>query len=88
MWAVTNRAKPYQLALLIKTSQDDVIGTQQKPLYISIKIFISPLSMLSLQKVLLKYLKECVLYIIYELELPLRVSFNDSVLYLEVRTFN
>ena len=26
---VTHRAKPYQLALLIKKSLDDVIGTQQ-----------------------------------------------------------
>ena len=31
MCAVTNRAKPYQPALLIKKSQDDVIGTQQRP---------------------------------------------------------
>ena len=29
MCAVTHRAKPYQLALLIKESLDDVIGTQQ-----------------------------------------------------------
>ena len=57
MCAVTHRAKPYQLALLIKKSQDDVIGTRQSPvnpLYnISIKIFISTLSILYLHKVLL-----------------------------------
>ena len=29
MCAVTHRAKPYQLALLIKKSLDDVTGTQQ-----------------------------------------------------------
>ena len=29
MCAVTHRAKPYQLALLIKKSLDDFIGTQQ-----------------------------------------------------------
>ena len=30
MCAVTHRAKPYQLALLIKKSLDDIIGTQQR----------------------------------------------------------
>ena len=29
MCAVTDRAKPYQLALLIQKSTDDVIGTEQ-----------------------------------------------------------
>ena len=29
MCAVTHRAKPYQLALLINKSLDDIIGTQQ-----------------------------------------------------------
>ena len=29
MCAVTHRAKPYRLALLVKKSLDDVIGTQQ-----------------------------------------------------------
>ena len=45
MCAVAHRAKPYQLALLIKKSLDDVIGTQTvKPIYnASIEIFISPL---------------------------------------------
>ena len=46
-----DRAKPYQLAPLIKKSLDDV---PVKPLYnTSIKILISPLSMPFLQKVLL-----------------------------------
>ena len=59
MCTVTHRGKPYQLALLIKKSVDDVIATQHckvpvKQLYnTSIKIFNSPLSMLYLQKVLL-----------------------------------
>ena len=53
MCAVTDRAKPYQLALLIKKSLDDVI-VPVKPLYnTSIKIFIILLSMLYLQNVLL-----------------------------------
>ena len=48
-----------------------------KPLYnTSTKIFISSVSMLYLQKVLLIHLKKCVFYIIYKLELPLRVSFK------------
>ena len=59
MCAVTHGANPYQLALLIKKSLDDVIVTQPvKPFYnTSIEIFISPLSMLYLQKVLLMLLK-------------------------------
>ena len=74
MCAVIHRAKPYKLALLIKKSLDDVISTQPvKPLYnTSIAIFISPLSMLYLQKVLLEHFKKK--YII--LKLPLHVSFN------------
>ena len=48
-----------------------------KPLYnTNIKIFISPLSMLYLKKVLLIRLKNCVFYIIYKLKLPLHVSFE------------
>ena len=48
-----------------------------KPLYnTSIKIFIPPLSMLYLQKVLLVHSKKCVFYIMYELKLPLCVSFK------------
>ena len=43
----------------------------------SIKLCISPLSMLYLEKVLLIRLKKCVFYIMYELKLPLRVSFNE-----------
>ena len=74
MCAVTHRAKPHQLALLIKKSLDDVI-VPVKPLYNTTitrnKIFISPLSMLYLQKVLLIHLKKCVFYIIYKLKLPL-----------------
>ena len=55
MCAVTHRAKPYQLALLIKRSLSRVA---MKPLYnTSIKMFISPLSMLYLQGVLLILLK-------------------------------
>ena len=67
MCVVTHRPRPYQLALLIKKSLDDVIGTQYvKPLYnISIKILISPISMLYLQKVLLIHLKICVLYYVH-----------------------
>ena len=42
----------------------------------SIKILISPLSMLYLQIVILIHLRECVFYIIYRLKWPLYVSFN------------
>ena len=78
MCAFTHQAKPYQLALLIKKSLDDVTGTV-KPLYdTSIKIFISPLSILYLQEVVLIHLKKCVFYIIYELKLPLRFSLRHS----------
>ena len=66
MCAVTHSAKPYQLALLFKKNLADVIGTQKpvKPLYnTSIEIFISPLCMLCLQKVLLVHLNICVYYI-------------------------
>ena len=75
MCAVTERAKPYQLAILIKKSLDDVLGrVPVKPLYnTSIKIFIPPLSMLYLQKVLLIHLKKFVFYIIYKLNIPLCV---------------
>ena len=69
MCAVTHKAKLSQLVLLIKKSLDDVIGTQQSAreatLHTSIKICISPLSMLYFQKVLLIRLKKCVFYIIY-----------------------
>ena len=83
MCAVTHRAKPYQLALLIKKSLADVIGTQQRACeatlqYNFINIFISPLSMLYLQKVLLIHLQKCVFYIIFELKLPLRVAFKGD----------
>ena len=84
MCVVTNRAKPYQLALLIKKSLDDVTDTQQSAceatLHNSIKTFISPLSMLYLQKVLLIHLKKCVFYIMYKSKLPLRVSFKKMTL--------
>ena len=50
-----------------------------KPLYdTSIKIFISPSSILYLQEVVLIHLKKCVFYIIYELKLPLRFSLRHS----------
>ena len=50
-----------------------------KPLYnTSIKIFISPLSILYLQKVLSKHLKKCVFYMIYKFKLSLRFSFNSK----------
>ena len=70
------RAKPYQLALPIKKSLHDVIGIQQN-VCASVKILISLLSMLYLQKVLLIHLNKCVFYIIYELKLTLRVSFKN-----------
>ena len=45
-----------------------------KPLYnISIKILLSSLSILYLQKVLLIHLKKCVFYIMHKLKSPLRV---------------
>ena len=60
---------------------NDVIRTQQSASEATLQylsLFISPLSMLYLQKFLLIHLKKCVFYIIYKLlELPLRVSFND-----------
>ena len=75
MWAVTHRAKPYQLAVLIKKSLLSRVPV--KPLYNTIfKIIISPLSMLYLQKVLLMHLKKCAFYIIHKSKLPLRVSFK------------
>ena len=61
-------AMPYQLALLSKKSIVDVKGAQRNTYatlqYTSIKIFISPLSMLYLQNVLFIHLRECVFYII------------------------
>ena len=71
MCAVTHTPKPYQLAHLIKKSLDDIIGTQQSACdatlqYQFLKIFISPLSMLYLHKVLLIHLKKCVFYIIHK----------------------
>ena len=44
----------------------------------SIKILISSLSMLDLQKVLSIHLKKCVFYTIYRLKLPLRISLNTD----------
>ena len=56
MCAVTHRAKLYHFALLIKKSLDNVMPVM--PLYnTSIKILISPLSMLYLQKVILIHIK-------------------------------
>ena len=53
-----------------------------KPLYnTSIKIFISPLSMLHLQQVVFIFLKKCVFYITYELKLPCHVSFHVYALF-------
>ena len=46
----------------------------------TIKIFVSPLSMLYLQKVLLIHLKKCVFYTIYQSKLPLCVSFNYVII--------
>ena len=81
--------KPYQLALLIKKSLDDVTWALSrvpvKPLYhTSIKIFISPVFMLYLQKVLLIHLKTCVFYITFELKLPLHVSFKTELFPLSI----
>ena len=57
---ITSGDKPYPLALLIKKSLD-VSRVPVKPLYnTSIKILISPLSILYLQRVLLIHLKKCV----------------------------
>ena len=48
-----------------------------KPLYnTSIKLLISPISMLYLQKVLLIHLKKCIFYIIYESEILNKLIFE------------
>ena len=80
MFSVTN---PYQLALLIKKSLHNVMGTQLNACeatvqYHSIQIFISPLSLLYLQKVLFVHIKKCVFYIIYEMKFSLHISFKKS----------
>ena len=80
MCAVTHRAKPYQLAILIKKSLDDVIDTEQSACEATLQyqysnIYFS-LSIVSLQKVLLIHLKKCVFYITHKLKLPWRVSFK------------
>ena len=77
--AVTHRAKPYQLALLIKKSLDESIGTQQSArevtlqnLYQSIHSFLIyaffPESSID------TLMKMCILYDL--LKLPLCASFN------------
>ena len=67
----------------VNKSLDDIIRTSRvpvKPQYnTSIKVFISPLTMLYLGKVLLIHLKKCIFYIIYKSKLPLRVSFKEEV---------
>ena len=68
MCAVTHGAKPYQLALLIKKSLDDVMGTRQGACEATLKyqyqnIHFS-LIYVYLQRVLLIHFKKCVFYII------------------------
>ena len=81
MCAVTHRAKPYQLTLLIKKSLDDVIGTQQSAREATLQYQYEnsyfPL-MLYLRKVLLIHLQKVVFYIIYKLKLPLHASFKKT----------
>ena len=83
MCAVTHRAKPYQLALLIKKSLDDVIGTQQSVCedtlqYQYYKMYFSLIHALFAESSI-DILKKCVFYITYKLKLPLRVFFETSL---------
>ena len=81
MCPVTHRAKPYQLALFIKKSLDDVIGTPQSVhegtlQYQYWNIHFSLVYMLYLQKLKVLLTNLYVFFIIYKIKLPLCVSFN------------
>ena len=92
MCALTHRAKPYQLALLIKKSLDDLIVTRHSACEATlnntnIKILIYLFSMLYLQKDILIRLKKCVFYItnkspVYVYRLPNLVFVCRDLLYL------
>ena len=81
MCAVTHRAKPYQLALLIKKSLDDVIGSHQNACEATVQyqcqnIHFSFTYALFAESSIDTFKKMFFIYIIYQIKLPLCVSFK------------
>ena len=77
MCAVTNRAKSYQLALLIKKSLDDVMGTQQSACEATLQYQYQNINFSRIYALfLVTHLKKCVYHIIYKFKLTLCVSFR------------
>ena len=81
MCAVTHRAEPYQLALHIKKSLDDVIGTQHSTCEATLQyqyqnIHFSLIYALFAESSIDTFKEMCILHGTYELKLPLRVSFR------------
>ena len=74
MCAVTHRAKPYQLALLINKSLDDVTIPILR--YSFLQYIYALFAESSIDT---SHLKKSLFYTIYELKLPLHVPFKEPI---------